>query len=379
MAASYRGLYIPRPLDVLPARDPIMLNQLNVTPAGGYPAVFAPQHLAWVLQGLQCVDGSKPDGEGSERLPYRMSSIEQWAGAAAIELPPFSKGGMSAQEVIALSKKIGNDRGLYMIGGRLLERTPSGAYANYITDVVDGGKGVGKLKLGTSSLDRPRGFEAPSRDDKTPVYDTKFKRLNDGATASGKPLNDAGNNADMARQARALLKGEQTMSIAASDELPGTLGALFLAEVSREKRMLPLTLMLLDLIEAKKPGFSWSSLMTDNGETITGGVRHPMVHFGAQSQAENMFKSFNDVTQRAVAILAAWLAANPCKVGGWTVATDSVDTKNGLPKQIEQVDKAIGQKPPSETSKTGVLWRFHTDYILPAVQRRAATLDFMLA
>jgi hypothetical protein len=356
-----------------------MDNQLTVTPAGGYPAVFAPQHLAWVLQGLQCVDGLKPDGDGSERAPYRMSSIEQWAGAAAIEFKPLPTGSLSAQEAIALSKTIGKDRGLYMIGGRLLERTPSGAYANYITDVVDGGKGLGKLPLGTSSLDRPRGFVAPSRDDKTPVYDTKFKRLNDGATASGKPLTDAGNNADMARQARALLKGEQTMSIAAADELPGTLGALFLAEVSREKRMLPLTLMLLDLIEAKVPGFTWSSLMTDKGETLTGGVRHPMVHFGAQAHAAGMFESFNDVTRRAVAILAAWLAANPAKVAGWTVAAGGAATKGKLPQQIAQVDKSIGTRPPSDTSKTGVLWRFHTDYILPAVQRRAATLDCMLA
>lgn len=356
-----------------------MANQLTVTPAGGYPATFAPQHLAWVLQGLQCVDGSKPDGEGSERAPYRMSSIEQWAGAAAIELKPLPTGGMSAQAVIAESRRIGHDRGLYMIGGRLLERTPSGAYANYITDVVDGGKGVGKLKLGASSLERPRGFEAPSRDDKTPVYDTKFKRLNDGATASGKPLNDAGNNADMARQARALLKGGQSMAIAAADELPGTLGALFLAEVSREKRMLPLTLMLLDLIEAKVPGFSWSSLMTDKGETLTGGVRHPMVHFGAQAHAAGMFESFNDVTRRAVAILAAWLAANPGKVAGWTVAAEDVGTKGKLPQQIKQVDGAIGTKPDKEGSKSGVLWRFHTDYILPAVQRRAATLDCLLA
>lgn len=354
-----------------------MANQLTVTPANGYPAVFAPQHLAWVLQSLQCADAAKPDGEGSERLPYRMSSIEQWAGAAAIELKSFDKSGMNAQEAIAESRRIGNDRGLYMIGGRLLERTPAGAYANYITDVVDGGKGVGALKLGGSSLDRPRGFAAPTRDG-TPVYDTKFKRLAGGAAESGKPLFLKGNNADMARQARALLKGDQKMSIASSEELPGTLGALFLAEVSREKRMLPLTLMLLDLIEAKVPGFTWSSLMTDRGEQLTGGVRHPMVHFGAQAQAESMFKSFNDVTKRAVAILVAWLAANPAKVGGWTVAADDAVTKDGLPKQIAQVDKSIGTKPASDTSKTGVLWRFHTDYILPAVQRRAATLDCML-
>jgi len=356
-----------------------MANQLTVTPAGGHPATFAPQYLAWVLQGLPCADGAKPDGEGSERLPYRMSSIEQWAGAAAIELKPFAAGGLSAEDVIALNRKIGNDRGLYMIGGRLLERTPAGAYANYITDVVDGGKGVGALRLGGSSLGRPRGFEAPSREDRTPVYDTKYKRLNDGATASGKSLDDLRNNAAMARQARALLKGEQAMSIAAADELPGTLGALFLAEVSREKRMLPLTLMLLDLIEAGVPGFSWSSLMTDRGETLTGGVRHPMVHFGAQAQAAAMFKSFNDVTRRAVAILAAWLAANPARVGGWTVTAEDAATKDGLPKQIGQVEKVIGTRPASDTSRTGTLWRFHTDYILPAVQRRAASLDCMLA
>ena len=355
-----------------------MLGQLSVTPAGSHPVVFAPQHLAWVLQALPCADGAKPLGEGSERDPYRMSAIEEWAGAAQIKLDAWGQGGMTAQDVIALSKKIGADRGLYMIGGRLLERTPSGTYANYITDVVDGGKSLGKLPLGTTGLDRPRAFEAPSRTDGAKVYDTKFKRLEDGASQSGKPLTDAGNSADMARQARALLKGEQKMTIAPSDELPGTLGALFLAEVSREKRMLPLTLMLLDLIEAKKPGFTWSSLMTDQGE-LTGGVRHPMVHFGAQTQAEAMFTAFNDVTRRAVAILAAWLAANPAKVAGWDVEAQHVTHKGGLPKQIVQVNEAIGSKPASDTSKTGVLWRFHTDYILPAVQRRAATLDLMLA
>src|SRR4051812_15791136 len=86
-----------------------MANQLTVTPAGGYPAVFAPQHLAWVLQGLQCVDGMPPDGDGNERAPYRMSSIEQWAGAAAIEFKPLPTGSLSAQEAIALSKTIGKD------------------------------------------------------------------------------------------------------------------------------------------------------------------------------------------------------------------------------------------------------------------------------
>jgi hypothetical protein len=362
-----------------------MMNQLKVKPADGYEQVFAPQHLAWVLQGLQTVDGQAPDGEGSERAPYRMSTIEQWMGASSIKLEPWTQGGLSAQDVIALSRKIKADRGLYMIGGRLLERTPSGEYANYITDVLDGGKVQGDLRnplpgfTGGSSLARPRGFPSPSRDDKTPVYDTKFKRLLDGASASGKSLDDPGNNADMARQARALLKGEQSMSIAPSDELPGTLGALFLAEVSRESRMLPLTLMLLDLIESSKGGFTWSSLMTDKGETLTGGVRHPMVHFGAQAQAQRMFESFNDVTKRAVAILATWLAANPCKNAGWAVtAVDGTVSKGSLPNQIGQVTGAIGTEPDNKSSKGGVLWRFHTEYVLPAVKQRAADLDCML-
>jgi hypothetical protein len=341
---------------------------------------FLPQHCAWVLQALPVVDPETPLGDGSERSPWRMSSIGQWAAAAQIKLDNWSKA-KSVDDPSLLAPR-SRDRGLYWVGGRLLERSPGGTYENYITDVLDGGKALVNPAVhrpgftGVTAMERPRGFVAPVRGAE-PVYDTKYARLEKGVESEGMSLASPAINEILAMQARLILWGDQELQVSV-DELPGTVAAMFLAEVAREPRMLVLGLMLLDLIQTKVPGFTWHSLMTENG-SLTGGVQHPMVHFNAQTDAKLMFKNFNGVTKKSVEILVAWFVKYAEKSGAWDVRP--ADGADGAPKftskmnQVKTLLESSG-KPPGRKSVS--IWTFCHEAILPALKHRAGTLRCML-
>lgn len=222
---------------------------------------------------------------------------------------------------------------------------------------------------------RPRGFVAPERG-VVPVYDTKYARLETGVASEGMSLASPAINEILAMQARLILWGEQELQVTV-DELPGTVAAMFLAEVAREPRMLVLGLMLLDLIQAKVPGFTWHSLMTEDG-SLTGGVQHPMVHFNAQSDAKLMFQNFNGVTKKSVEILVAWFSKYAEKSGAWDVRpAQGVDGAPKFSSKLAQVTPLLKGGQPAK-GKTASIWAFCHEALLPALKHRAGTLSCML-
>lgn len=228
------------------------------------------------------VEHESYEGEGSSSAPFNMRSIGQWAKAA--------------------SESTREDYDLYRIGGQWIERSPPGEYGNYITALarpdkniaapapaVDASANAGdeanvdadddtivssvldsvvdsvattEQKHFRSNTGRMRLFESPSKKEKKDVYRIKYERFKKQlATVDDKEL---------AKQARGILKGEQGMSNYPAHELPGTVGSLFLAEVSRSAPMLPVGLMLLDLIEvgacygATRKPYTFEKMMSDS-------------------------------------------------------------------------------------------------------------------
>lgn len=336
--------------------------------------VLDPLMMVWMLQKLPDVVPEPLSGEGTERSPWTLSTIGQWAEAASQTIAERSAPRFANLEEINRYKLENpnwnqqTSKDLYLIGGHLLERNPTtGAYANYITDVADASKAIDEPSKGTSASGRTRSFPAHKRDeDPRTVYAVKADRLVKAMTATG------ATDQQITQQARELMKGSFRMRTAYNPELPGTLGAIFIAEVAREKRMLPLGLMLLDLIECgvkygERSGlnkqYTWEKLMMnpdDPGDRRWGG-KHPMLHDDTQIQARRMFEEFNAVTHKSVSILTAWLSLRLRKTAmNWevTVGTqeylradqaevqDAYDTHEKKLKSFKPANE--GDKPPQE-------------------------------
>ncbi len=360
-------------------------------PATGDMIGFLPQHWAWVLQGMPVADDVAPEGNGSEMRPWRMSSIGQWAAAAKTKLPSWTNSQSSASAAAVPQTP---NRGLYLVGGRLLERSPEGGYSNYITDVVDGGKLLFEppltKSLGKTDIGRPRGFQAPVRDAnaRVPVYDTKYERIMAAAAPQFPSDDQKGLHKILAQEARMILAGTDRLARQSNDasiqpiggdELPGTVAALFLAEVAREPRMLVLGLMLLDLIERGAPGFTWQSLMCSDTAALGGGVQHPMIHDRAQKEAVQMFATYNNVTKKSVSIMVEWFfyylsAKRQSQWRVMAVADDEpVKLGNSVLRQLSAEFQA-GQK----KEEARLRWDLYDQAIVPALKVRASSLDYML-
>ena len=277
---------------------------------------------------------------------------------------------------------------LYVIGGHNIERNPAGEYADYMTDVVEAVPAIGNLPTGLSTFNRPRSFPQPDRKNKLPIYRQKYERM-------AKNHLDL-DNKQLAKQTRELLKGAKEMSIMHTVELPGTVAALFLAEALRERRMLPIGLMLLDFVElgvsygtgtdTPQRIYTWEKLMSNPGKVddrISGG-KHPMLHDNTQNQAQHMFEMSNPVTTKSISILAAWLNCYLHADPLWSTevvrnATAPEDKLVG-PK-FKQLDENIVAS--AKLSKEGGGLRdnpydFYNSAVKPALDRRCQTLDCLL-
>jgi hypothetical protein len=327
-------------------------------------------------------------GNGKEISPFRMSTIGQWAKAAA--------------DVTTVNAD------LYIIGGHLIERVPANGenqkehtYANYVTDVLEAVPSIGPFHNGISTTKRPRSFPPPEKPEpserkkgnQVPVYRYKFERIQ---TAT------LGKDAEVARQIRALLAGGMNSTVPDLGGLPGIVAALFLAEVHRAPVMLPVGLMLLDLIERQvKYGedgtktYTIEKMMSDAGaikmlkddpeneqakkDMRLWGGKHPMVHDGTINQAASMFTGLNAVTKKTVSIMCAWLNAylqrNYAHL--WTVGTTSEARdynfgETSLKKRLKNFDISI------KKSGRSPAYDFYLTAVEPALQKRVKTLDCLL-
>ncbi len=336
--------------------------------AGTVAKDFTPAMLAWSLEQMGPVATDPVPGDGTEVRPFRMSTIGQWAQAAATQT---AKG-----------------KDLYVIGGHIIERNPAGEYADYMTDVIDAVPMIGEPVTGHSTVNRPRSFMSPDRKDPLPIYRQKYERMD----KSHLDLD----NRQLARQARQLLKGAQDMSIFRTLELPGTLAAVFLAEVYRERRMLPIGLMLLDLVEVgvsygtgtetPQKVYTWEKLMSNPGnkkDRISGG-KHPMLHDQTQTQASQMFNAFNPVTKKSISILVAWLHCYLKSDPQWStwVVRNSIGSKDTLgPKKFQQIGISM-----SDSASRGLdpatlrdnPYDFYNSAVKAALDHRCQTLDCLL-
>jgi hypothetical protein len=343
--------------------------------------------MVYVLQKMPEIAAKDPGGNGTEARPWRMETVNQWAGAAQQKIASSPSGkpvGMSATEVLKAMESYKPRGDLYIIGGQLIERNPSsGGFANYTSDVVEAVPMISQTgtepKFGTTDTGRPRYFPSPDRSDKTPVYARKYGRI--AETMTRLSITDK----KLAQQGRALLNGAQSLTIAPNEELPGTIAALFIAEVSREKRMLPIGLMLLDLIEVgarygagSNKEYTFEALLAGQGasqdstiDRSTGG-KHPMCHDDSIKQAKTMFESFNPVTQKSVSVLVAslslYLRQQPSdwRISGVGRTADVKISK----RQLTQVESNV-----AATSAKGM---FYEKAVKEALQKRCDTLDCLL-
>jgi hypothetical protein len=347
--------------------------------------------MVYVLQKMPEIAAQDPGGNGTEARPWRMETVNQWAGAAQQKIASRPSGkpvGMSATEVLKAMESYKPRGDLYIIGGQLIERNPStGGFANYTSDVVEAVPMISqtgtKPKFGTTDMGRPRYFPSPDRSDKIPVYTSKYGRI--AKTMTLLSITDK----KLAQQGRALLNGAQSLTIAPNEELPGTIAALFIAEVSREKRMLPIGLMLLDLIEVgarygagSNKGYTFEALLAGKSASPDGtidrstGGKHPMCHDSSISQANTMFESFNPVTQKSVSVLVAWLSLylrqrpSDWRISGVGRTADVKFNTKRLKQEEENVAKTI-----AAASAKGM---FYEKAVKEALQKRCDTLDCLL-
>jgi hypothetical protein len=330
---------------------------------------FKGQHLIWAIKQM-AVAPEKPQGEGTSTAPFRMASIGQWAVAAA--------------------NKTTTGHDLYKIGRQWVERVPSeddrgpSSYGDYVTavsgpEIRQPRKPGDTLDDGYSNAGRARAFDSPKKG--IPIYQTKYNRFL--ANAEGPP---ALNDKRMAKEARAILKGAD-ISDDVAQELPGTVAALFLAEVARAPQMLPIGLMLLDLIEvgatygrrSTKKTYTFERMMVEsekppsNTRRFPLGGKHPMVRNGTIKEAKGMFDSFNSVSARSASIVSAWLG---CYLSNDQKFTVKVRTPTKHPKLGQGVMKQFDS---NRGRANGSSWNFYREVIELALMRRCATLDCMLS
>lgn len=330
---------------------------------------FRGKHLIWAIKQM-AVEQEEPQGEGTSTAPFQMESIGQWATAAA--------------------RKTTAEHDLYKIGKQWIERVPSetdrgpSSYGDYVTavsgpEILKHRNPDDTLNDGHSNAGRGRVFDSPKVG--IPIYQTKYNRFL--ASSEGSHAFD---NKRMAKQARAILKGADISDDLAA-ELPGTVAALFLAEVARSPQMLPIGLMLLDLIEvgatygnrSAKKAYTFEKMMVESSKPHSGkhrfprGGKHPMVHNGTIKEAREMFNEFNSVSARSASIVSAWLG---CYLSNNEEFTVKVRTPTSRPKLGQNVIKQFDRD--SARAKGGS-WPFYNAVIKPALALRCATLDCMLS
>lgn len=178
---------------------------------------------------------------GSVETPWTMSTIEEWRGAAD-------------QNITAEP-----NTGFYEVGEVLLERNPSdAAFANYVTAVKDPIRNPLAVARGLSSRGLALQFGEEADRSKKTIYEIKCDRLK----ADGR-------DSEIATIGRSLMTRQTKTTPGDLIELPNTLVAMFISEVTRLPLMLSLGLMLLDLIEAKvhygqteAKQYTWKKMMS---------------------------------------------------------------------------------------------------------------------
>jgi hypothetical protein len=323
---------------------------------------------------------------GSVETPWTMSSIEEWYGAS--------------QQIIGSRE----DEGFYEVGGVLLERNASsGDYANYFTAVVDP---ISNPMVPVYEWS-PRGqsllFHQPVDRSTRTVYEVKCERMNTD-----------GRDREVAEIARAVMKRECKSLPKNLWELPNTLAAMFISEVTRLPLMMPLGLMLLDLIEAgvcygthHPKQYTWGKMMKYIDPTLGAqqrlsqaklvGGKHPMMHENSIKQAKeflgNTFNldddeyavgyAVNAVTRRAVSVIVAWLHMYfRRQASNWITTVGREDIRaNSNPTALKktQVRQLPGIPNSLNTGKQSqIVNAFYTEAIVPALRSRASSLDLLL-
>src|SRR5262245_34843007 len=82
--------------------------------------------MVYVLQKMPAVAQEPPEGNGTERTPWMMKTVGQWAGAAQQVIAPRPSGpgptAKTAEEILKMKQEYRGD--LYVIGGQIIERNP---------------------------------------------------------------------------------------------------------------------------------------------------------------------------------------------------------------------------------------------------------------
>ena len=233
--------------------------------------------------------------------------------------------------------------------------TFSTRWVNYITAVTSAHPATVDAPNGVSLSGRARLH--PMADTKErPVYARKYDRLQaefqQRYSEENRQYTNESMSKDMARELRDILQGQPTRSYATS-ELPGTTGALFLGEVARSKYMLPIGLMEVDLVQVgaeygrnDKKLHTFEKMLSDpNNPASREGAKHPMARDGSSKLSRNMFdlKKDNAVRDRAVSIVAAWVAHRLSKDPEWSVAVDRT-----VDERLPPVPPLPVESPPGE-------------------------------
>jgi hypothetical protein len=235
------------------------------------------------------------------------------------------------------------------------DTTFSTRWVNYITAVTSAQPATGHAPNGVSLSGRARLH--PMADTKErPVYARKYDRLQaefqQRYSEENQQYTNESMSKEMARELRDMLQGQPTRSYASS-ELPGTAGALFLGEVARSTYMLPIGLMEVDLVQVgaeygrnDKKLHTFEKMLSDpNNPASREGAKHPMARDGSSKLSRNMFdlKKDNAVRDRAVSIVAAWVAHRLSKDPEWSVAIDRT-----VEERLPPVPALPVQSPPAE-------------------------------
>jgi hypothetical protein len=227
--------------------------------------------------------------------------------------------------------------------------TFSTRWVNYITAVASPGLATVDATNGISPSGRARLHPIADTKERA-VYARKYERLQaefrQRYSEENQPYSNESMSREMANELRSILEGEPTRSYARS-ELPGTTAALFLGEVARSQYMLPLGLMELDLVQIgaeygtnEKKIYTFEKMLSDpNNPTSREGAKHPMARDGSSKLSRNMFdlKKGNPVRDRAISIVASWLAHSLSNDSEWSVAIDRTVDQEPPPVAVDDV------------------------------------------
>jgi hypothetical protein len=148
-----------------------MTTEIHFEGSSGQKGSLNGVMMVYVLQKMPAITAQDPGGNGTEARPWRMETVNQWAGAAQQQIASRPSGkpvGMSATEVLKAMESYKPRGDLYIMGGQLIERNPStGGFANYTSDVAEAVPMISQTgpepKFGTTEMGRPRYFPSPDR------------------------------------------------------------------------------------------------------------------------------------------------------------------------------------------------------------------------